>query len=122
MPKRIALRTLTTEEETEIRRLAKSRKAPLRLVQRAQVIAAMLNDPSLPASRAGEQVGFKGPSPGIHWVRCFNEAGLAGLQDGERSGRPPTHSQETRSALLDLVLQKPRSLRIMDPRTGPESL
>ena len=47
MPKRIALRTLTTEEEAEIRRLANSRKEPLRLVQRAQVIAAMLDDPNL---------------------------------------------------------------------------
>jgi len=110
MPKRIALRTLTIEEEVEIRRLAKSRKEAMRLVQRARVIEAMLDDPGLAASRAGEQVGFKGPGPGIHWVRCFNEAGLAGLKDGERSGRPPTHSQETRSALLDLALQKPRSM------------
>jgi transposase len=110
MPKRIALRTITTEEEAEIRRLAKSRKEPLRLVQRAQVIEAMLDDPSLPASRAGEKVGFKGAPMGIHWVRRFNEAGVAGLLDAERSGRPTTHSQETRSALLDLALQKPRSL------------
>ena len=110
MPKRIALRTLTTEEEAEIRRLAKSRKEPLRLVQRAQIIEAMLDDPSLPASRAGEKVGFKGAPMGIHWVRRFNEAGVAGLLDAERSGRPPTHSQEIRSALLDLALQKPRSL------------
>ncbi len=49
MPKLIALRTLTTEEEAEIRRLANSCKEPLRLVQRARVIAAMLDDPSLPA-------------------------------------------------------------------------
>lgn len=110
MPKRIALRTLTTEEEAEIWRLAHSRKEPLRLVQRARVIAAMLDDPRLPASRAGEQVGFKGAPRGIHWVKRFNEVGLAGLLDGERSGRPPTHSQATRSALLDLALQKPRRL------------
>ena len=110
MPKRIALRTLTTEEETEIRRLARSRKEPLRMVQRAQVIEAMLNDPGLAASRAGEQVGFRGPSQGIHWGRCFNENGMAGLKDAERPGRPITHTQEIRSALLDLALQKPRSL------------
>ena len=110
MPKRIGLRTLTTEEETEIRRLANSRKEPMRLVQRARVIEAMLDDPSLPASRAGEQAGFKGAPRGIHWVKCFNDYGLPGLLDGERTGRPPFHSQETRSALLDLALQKPRSL------------
>jgi hypothetical protein len=67
MPKRIQLRTLTTEEETEIRQLAKSRKEPMRLVQRARIIAAMLDNPDLPASRAGEQVGYKGTPMGIHW-------------------------------------------------------
>ena len=110
MPKRIGLRTLTTEEEAEIRRIANSRKESMRLVQRARVIEAMLDDPSLPPSRAGEQAGYKGAPRGIHWVKRFNEDGLSGLLDGERSGRPPTHSQETRSALLDLALQKPRSL------------
>lgn len=47
---------------------------------------------------------------GIRWVRRFNEAGVAGLLDAERSGRPLTHDQEIRSALLDLALQKPRRL------------
>jgi len=110
MPKRIELRTLTTEEETEIRRVATSRKEPLRLVQRARVIEALLDDPSLPPSRAGEIAGFTGAPRGIHWVKRFNESGLAGLLDGDRSGRPRTHSQEVRSALLDLALQKPRNL------------
>lgn len=109
MPKRIKLRTLTSEEEQEIKGLAKSRKEPIRLVQRAQIIAAMLDDPNLAASRAGEQAGFKGAPMGIAWVKRFNELGIAGLVDEERPGRPPTHSQETRSA-LDLALQKPKSL------------
>jgi len=43
MPKRIHLRTVTAEEEAAIRRLAASRKEPARLVQRAQVIVAMLD-------------------------------------------------------------------------------
>ena len=110
MPKRIKLRTLTSEEEQEIRRLAKSRKEPMRIIQRARIIMVMLDNPGLAASRAGEQVGFKGAPMGIHWVKRFNELGMAGLMDGDRSGRPPTHSQETRSALLDLAMQKPRSL------------
>ena len=109
MPKRIGLRTLTTEEEAEIRRLAKSRTEPMRMVQRARVIEAMLDDPGLPASRAGEKAGFRGAPGGIRWVKRFNEAGIAGLMDKERPGCPPTHTQEIRSALLDLALQKPRN-------------
>jgi transposase len=110
MPKRIVLRTLTKEEEAEIRRLANSRKEPMRIVMRARVIETIMDNPEIPASRAGERVGFKGAPMGIKWVKRFNEAGIAGLMDRERSGRPPTHNQETRSALLDLALQKPRSL------------
>jgi hypothetical protein len=90
MPKRIGLRTLTTEEEAEIRRLANSRKEPMRLVQRARVIEAMLDDPSLPASRAGEQAGFKGAPRGIHWVKRFNEDGLIWVI-GWRTIGTPTH-------------------------------
>ena len=47
---------------------------------------------------------------GVQWVKRFNEFGVAGLVDEKRSGRPPNHSQETRSALLGLALQKPRRL------------
>ncbi len=36
--------------------------------------------------------------------------GLGGLQHQPRPGREPTHSQEVRSALISLALQKPRSL------------
>lgn len=110
MPKRIKLRTLTTEEEVEIRQLAKSRKAPMKMVQRARIIEAMLDDPELAASRAGELVGFKGAPMGIQWVKRFNEKGMTGLKDAERSGRPVSHTQEVRSGLLDLALQKPRNL------------
>jgi transposase len=106
----VKLRSLTTEEEVEIRRLAASRKAPHRLVQRAQVIAAMLDDPKLPATHAGIKVGFSGQQSGLTWVRRFNEAGLVGLEDKPKSGRPPTHDQTVRSELISLALQKPDSL------------
>jgi transposase len=110
MLKRIRLRSLTTEEESEIRRLASSRKAPLRLVQRARVMAYMIEDPDLTATEAGLQAGFRSSAMGTVWVKRFNAEGLAGLEDRRRSGRKPTHSEEVRSALVSLALQKPRSL------------
>ena len=110
MPKRIRLRALTTEEKAEIQRLAASRKEPIRLVQRARVIAAMLKYADLTASEAGLRAGFKSKTVGVVWVKRFNEEGLAGLQDRPRSGRKPTHSRAVRSALISLALQKPRSL------------
>lgn len=106
----VKLRSLTTEEKAEIRRLAASRKAPHRLVQRAKVIVAMLDDPKLHATHAGLKAGFSGQQSGITWVRRFNEEGLAGLEDKPKSGRPPTHDQKVRSELINLALQRPDTL------------
>lgn len=44
------------------------------------------------------------------WVKRFNAAGLAGLHDAPRAGRPPTHSVEVRSQLIALAVQKPGTL------------
>ncbi len=69
-------------------------------MQRARVIERMHDNPNLAASRAGERAGFKQAPMGIEWEKCFNECGIAGLVDGDRIGRPPTHNQEVGSALL----------------------
>jgi transposase len=106
----VKLRSLKTEEEAEIRRLVASRKEAFRLVQRAKVIVAMLEDPKLHATQAGLQVGFSGTQSGVTWVKRFNENGLAGLEDKPQTGRPPTHDQKVRSALISLATQKPDTL------------
>jgi hypothetical protein len=103
MPKRIHLRTVTAEEEAAIRRLAASRKAPARLVQRAQVIVAMLDDPELTAGEAGLRAGYKSVGMGPMWVKRFNAEGLSGLDDQPRCGRKPTHPPAVRSALISLA-------------------
>jgi len=106
----VKLRTLTTEEVTEIKRLAASRKEPLRIVQRARVIAYMLANPALYATDAGLKAGFKSRPMGPEWVKRFNEQGLKGLEDRPRPGRQPTHKPEVRSALIELAVQKPNTL------------
>jgi hypothetical protein len=59
MLKRIRLRALAADEKAEIQRLAASRKKPTRMVQRAQIIAAINEDPELAATEAGFRAGFK---------------------------------------------------------------
>jgi transposase len=110
MRKRVHLRTLTIEEVSEVQRLAASRKEAIRLVQRARIIALMLEDRSLYASEAALKAGFSSATVGALWVKRFNEQGLAGLQDKPRPGRQPVHSPETRSALVSLATQKPATL------------
>lgn len=106
----VRLRTLTAEEVTAVRRLANSRKEPIRLVQRARVIVGLLDDPSLYASDAGLKAGFRSNVMGAVWVRRFNEAGLAGLEDKPRPGRQRVHSAEVRGQLVALAVQKPGGL------------
>lgn len=110
MRKRIILRTLTAEEVTQIKRLASSRTEAVRLVQRARVIAYMIDNPKLYASDAGLKAGFSSVAMGPMWVRRFNDSGIEGLQDKQRPGRKPVHSQKVRSALVSLAQQKPDTL------------
>lgn len=110
MPKKLCLRELSEQEKGEITRLVRSRTAPVRLVQRARVIQGMLQDPSLSATKAGRLAGYKSDLSGQLWVNRFNQQGLAGLQDEPRPGHPRVHSEETRSKLVSLALQKPRTL------------
>lgn len=106
----VKLRTLTAEEVTEIKRLASSRKEPIRLVERARIIAFMQEDANLYASEAGIKAGFSSTVTGPVWVRRFNEKGLDGLEDQPRQGRKPTHSAEVHSQLVSLAIQKPKTL------------
>lgn len=110
MPKHVKLRTLTEEETREVRRLAASRTAAQRSVQRAKIIVALLEDSTLKASAAGLRAGYKSRQVGPQWVKRFNAEGLAGLEERPRAGRKPIHGEEVRSKLLDLALQKPRGL------------
>jgi transposase len=106
----VKLRTLTAEEVTEIKRVASSRKAPIRLVQRARIIASMVEDQTLYATVAGRKAGFASAVAGPTWVRRFNEKGIAGLEDQPRPGRQPTYGDEVHSQLVGLATQKPKTL------------
>jgi transposase len=109
MGKRVRLREVSDEEREAVKRLAKSRTASARLVQRAKVIKALLDNPEKSATKAAQELGYRGPTAGVKWVRRFNEQGIVGLEDEARSGRPPTHSEEVRSKLISFARQKPAS-------------
>jgi transposase len=110
MSRVLKLREVSHEEAEQIRKLASSRTQPLRLVQRAQIIQHMLDNPKLHAGEAGRMAGYKSDYPGCNWVKRFNQQGIKGLQDEVRSGRPPIYNENIRGFLIDMVLQKPDSL------------
>ena len=103
----IRLRLLTDDEQRTIHRLARSRTAAARLVERAQMIQRAVQ---------GEPLGTIASALGCNvetvrlWVKRFNAQGIDGLQDRPRRGRPPTYTTEEVGTLLAAALTKPTDL------------
>jgi len=110
MPKYIKLREVSASEAEQVRRLAHARQGAVEVVRRAQLIEYLLDHPEVPASRAGMRVGFGSNASGSEWVKRFNEEGMAGLENRAKSGRPVTHAESIRSEVVNLAVQKPKSL------------
>ncbi len=85
MPQLLRLRELTAEEERAIGRLARSRTAPVRLVERARIVDLAAHGWRAPGIAA--ELGVSERT--VHrWVKRFTAQGLDGLGDAPRSGRP----------------------------------
>ena len=107
MRTKVSIREVTPEEATAIERLAHSRTAAARLVERAQIILASLQGqrPSAIAAR-------------LHltrmtiytWIKRFNAQGLAGLHDRPRSGCPPTYPPNQKAEVIASALTDPQKL------------
>jgi transposase len=82
----LQLRALTEEERTKIERLTRAQSAPVRLVHRAQIIKLAADGMRVPAIAQPVDVSEKMVRL---WLKRFAAAGLDGLEDAPRSGRPP---------------------------------
>jgi transposase len=103
----VKVRTLTMEEAQELKQLAHARKAPHRLVQRAQLIWASAHGETVPG--IAPQVGLSALRVRA-WIQRFNRDGLAGLRDAPRSWRPRRHDETARGTVIALARTKPHSL------------
>jgi transposase len=107
MRTKAVLRDLTDEERTAIERLAHSRTAAARLVERAQIILA-----------ASQSVRPSAIAARLHltrmtvytWIKRFTAEGLAGLQDRPRSGCPPTYAADQKATVIATALTDPQAL------------
>ena len=90
--RRLRLRDLTDEGRTAVERLAHSRTAPARRVERARIIwrAGQGHD----VAEIADQLLLRAYVV-RGWIRRFNAEGLSGLEDRSRSGRPPAYSYFT---------------------------
>ncbi len=103
----IRLRDLTAEEQTMLERLAHSRTAEARLVERAQMIWQATQGVAAPA--IARDLGVNAQTV-RKWLKRFNAAGLEGLADQPRGGRPATYTAEQVAEVIATALTDPQTL------------
>jgi transposase len=107
VPKCLTLRPLTDEETRALDRLAHSRTAPARAVERARIVWQ---------ARSGERVPAIARALGVCeatvrlWLTRFNAQGVDGLADAPRAGRPPTYTAAAAGAVIAASLTDPAAL------------
>lgn len=107
MPTFLTVRPLTDEETGAIARLAHSRTAPARTVERAQIVwraAAGARVPAIARALGVTEATVR------TWLTRFNAQGVDGLQDAPRSGRPPVYRPEEVAEVVAASLTRPDEL------------
>ncbi len=109
MPKIVRVREMTEEERKTMEQFRRSRTAAVRQVERARMIhwASQGQRGSQIASTLGVAENTV-----RNWINRFNEAGLPGICDEVRTGRPPTSSTEEVSLVVATALAKPDDLTL----------
>ena len=93
----LRVRDVTEDERAKLERLVRAKTAPARLVERARIVLLALE--GLTAPKIAARVGV-GEATARQWITRFNAAGLAGLDDAPRSGRPPSYSEGEQSRVI----------------------
>ena len=103
----VRVRELTDEERATVERLASSRTAPARSVERAQIIRLAAEGHAAP--QIAEHLR-RNPQTVRDWIKRFNAEGPAGLDDLPRSGKPPTYTPEQTGEVIAAALSDPQEL------------
>lgn len=104
---RVRARALSGTEERALRRLAGSRTAAARSVERARIV--WLSAQGRPSAEIARDVGRTTETVRT-WIKRFNAGGLAGLRDAGRAGRPARYGAEQVGQLVELALSDPDAL------------
>jgi transposase len=107
VPRLLTLRPLTDDETRTIERLAHSRTGPARAVERAEMVLRAHRGERVPA--IARALGTREATVRT-WLTRFEAAGVDGLKDAPRSGRPPVYRPEEVAEVVAASLTKPDDL------------
>ena len=103
------VRPFTDEERTTLARIAHSRTAATRDVERARIIWLASQGQRVPAIAAELNLSAHTVR---RWLKRFNAGGLAGLTDACRSGRPATYTPGQVAEVIATALSDPQQLQL----------
>ena len=103
----LKVRALTPDEHTTLEKLAHSRTAPARAVERARIIWYASQGARVPAIAA--RLGL-GAGAVRTWLTRFNADGVPGLQDRPRSGHPRVYTPAQVGEIVATALTDPQTL------------
>ena len=103
----IKLRELSPDELESIEKLAHSRTASARLVERARIILLAQHGHRVPA--IAQQLKLTAITVRT-WLKRFNATGLTGLSDQQRTGRPATYTPQQVAEVIATSLTPPEQL------------
>ncbi len=107
MPALLTVRPLTATEEATVRRVAQSRTEPARAVERAGIVWRAHQGCRVPA--IARELTVCEATVRL-WLKRFNAAGLDGLKDAPRVGRPPTYAPAQVGSVVAASLTDPQDL------------
>ena len=100
---KLASLTLTDEQQNQLQGIAQSATRPYALVVRARIILASAE--GLTNVAVAKRVGVTPHTVG-KWRRRFRAAGIEGLHDELRPGRPRTYDDDKVAAVISRALQE----------------
>jgi transposase len=107
MSRTIGFPELTGRELVELQRLLRSRSTPAAVHRRGQIIWALAAGASLVEASTEARLHYTNAH---RWVRRFLAAGVEGLGDSPRAGRPRCYGAEPTTEILKAALARPRDL------------
>lgn len=109
MPKKLELRAFEEGEEQKLRQISRSRTAPQRAVERAQMV--LLFREGKPVGDIAQAVGRQ-PATVYRQVHQFNNRGLAFVDDLPREGRPLVYDEQQRGEMVKAAKTNPQQLNL----------
>jgi len=100
---------LTDSEGETLEALTRSRTAPAYQVERARIV--WYSHDGLTPPKIAERLNIHAQTA-REWIQRFNAAGLAGLADQPRAGRPVTYTAEQVAEVIATALTDPQSLEL----------